>query len=482
MSFQFPANPDDGDIVVRGDLLATYTKSTNTWNVGKLNPVAGIPGPTGPQGPKGDKGDIGDSLVIDGAVPASTNLPSPSTDGTVYVTLDTGHGWVWANGQWNDMGIIMQGPQGFKGDHGDKGDKGDTGDTGPIGPQGIQGIQGEKGDLGSVTVASPTNLGGIKIGRGLSILPDGTANAGTTEVDIETAPIPSTGVRSFKPHYIQFGQNTSRTIGSGSTLEHSSFTYDWQAPAGSNGAVITFYVPTSVEPNPSNPWPVGATMAMRAYTTCVLGLTSTGGSATFGSNNSVGIPVTHNLTIIKPGTNSYDRFNAGNNTKFGLATWDPLDTNLTFTFKINIDRAGYVIFNGGIVRMTILPFVTKEGQDGLIPDTRSGKINHPLKDLISEFSADDNDITPLPPYSELEKQKDDSMFLKSVINDTVSQIDKLLVDITTGTVHDTLVGYRVELHNLRDLPGTFNAINSEVKRISDAVNAIDDYQFRFETI
>ena len=53
MAFLFPANPADGDLVVRGDLLATYHADTNTWTVGQLNPVAGIPGPVGPAGPSG---------------------------------------------------------------------------------------------------------------------------------------------------------------------------------------------------------------------------------------------------------------------------------------------------------------------------------------------------------------------------------------------------------------------------------------------
>ena len=38
MSFQFPANPSDGDIVVRGNLKATYTLATDTGKYRKSLP------------------------------------------------------------------------------------------------------------------------------------------------------------------------------------------------------------------------------------------------------------------------------------------------------------------------------------------------------------------------------------------------------------------------------------------------------------
>ena len=35
-SFQFPANPADGDVVVRGNLLGKYNSRTNPGEVGAL--------------------------------------------------------------------------------------------------------------------------------------------------------------------------------------------------------------------------------------------------------------------------------------------------------------------------------------------------------------------------------------------------------------------------------------------------------------
>ena len=114
MAFQYPADPSDGDIIVRGDLLATYNEDTNTWVVGQLNPVAGIPGPVGPQGPQGEGGEHGAGLDIDGSVPTYSDLPAPPyvNLNDVWVVENTGHGWVYTDRGWIDLGVIIQGPQG----------------------------------------------------------------------------------------------------------------------------------------------------------------------------------------------------------------------------------------------------------------------------------------------------------------------------------------------------------------------------------
>ena len=66
MSFQFPANPKDGDVVqpkINGvNIKGTYNEATNTWEVGELPEEPGVPGPMGPRGPEGEKGDPGQDL------------------------------------------------------------------------------------------------------------------------------------------------------------------------------------------------------------------------------------------------------------------------------------------------------------------------------------------------------------------------------------------------------------------------------------
>ncbi len=54
MTFQFPADPKDGTILVQpkadgGFIKGTYNKNTNTWAVGTMPEYPGIPGPVGPE-------------------------------------------------------------------------------------------------------------------------------------------------------------------------------------------------------------------------------------------------------------------------------------------------------------------------------------------------------------------------------------------------------------------------------------------------
>ena len=63
-NWQYPANPDDGDFVIRGNIKATYDASTQTWDVGEIPQYPGIEGPVGPPGPEGPKGDPGQGVEI----------------------------------------------------------------------------------------------------------------------------------------------------------------------------------------------------------------------------------------------------------------------------------------------------------------------------------------------------------------------------------------------------------------------------------
>ncbi len=166
-----------------------------TGNPGTTGPQ-GAPGSTGPQGiqgttgPTGPKGADGTSVVIKGTVANHAALPpTGNTPGDLYITLDTGHGWVWGlPGQWSDVGPIQgppgatgaagatgaQGPAGATGVQGLKGDPGATGATGPSGPAGTQGIQGTKGDTGAT---GATGSQGI---QGIQGIPGPTGSTGST--------------------------------------------------------------------------------------------------------------------------------------------------------------------------------------------------------------------------------------------------------------------------------------------------------------
>lgn len=150
-------------------------------NVGPTGPQ-GTQGPTGPTGATGPKGADGTSVQIKGSVANHAALPpSGNTPGDLWITLDTGHGWVWGlPGQWSDVGPIQgppgatgaagppgttgaQGPAGSTGPQGVKGDTGPAGPTGAQGPkgdQGIQGIQGVAGTPGSTGTQGPPGTAG----------------------------------------------------------------------------------------------------------------------------------------------------------------------------------------------------------------------------------------------------------------------------------------------------------------------------------
>ncbi len=97
-------------------------------------------GVKGEKGDKGDKGDAGTGVKIVGSLSSEAELPASYNGavGDVYITQNTGHGWMWNGTSFIDIGEI-------KGPKGDKGDKGDIGITGTIGPKGDKGDKGDQG-------------------------------------------------------------------------------------------------------------------------------------------------------------------------------------------------------------------------------------------------------------------------------------------------------------------------------------------------
>jgi collagen type VII alpha len=106
--------------------------------------VPGSTGPTGPQGvqgivgPTGPKGADGTSVVLKGSVATQSALPATgNTYGDLWVTTDTGNGWVWSvpdPGHWANVGPIQ----------------------GPVGPQGPAGSTGSMGNAATIVVGSTT--------------------------------------------------------------------------------------------------------------------------------------------------------------------------------------------------------------------------------------------------------------------------------------------------------------------------------------
>lgn len=476
MSFTYPANPADGDIIVRGDLKATYDKVTDTWTVGQLNTVAGIPGPIGPQGLKGDKGDKGSGLAVSGTVSAYANLPNPNTTkpGEVWVTLDTGHAWYRSNSNgWEDLGVVVQGPQGLKGDKGDKGDTGEKGNPGSIGPQGVPGAKGDtgaEGPPGNLAVASETTLGGIKIGRGLRIDSGGTLS-GTTYVDIESTPIPPAEVRVFAPIYLALGEGKEQTFTTGFAEENwYTYTANVQMPPKANGALLYWFNSSTIWPNQAFPGTIAETVPLRAYLNYKL---SVNGALFDNGQTVVGTACTHNLTFTYDPQSLENRYSNDTSLKVDAISFDPLST-VDFTYAVDVAKISWLKLRTGFARLIILPFITADGQAGF---SKSLANIAPIK--YQKAVVAESQLSPINNLNTIAKE--DSIELKFRINECIAEIDRLFVSYTSGAVHDALVQHRADLIAMRNLPGTAEALNSELNRITAAVNAIADYDFRFET-
>ena len=138
----------DGDSAYQVAVNEGFLGSEADW-LASLVGADGADGAAGPTGPAGENGEDGSSVSLKGSVADFISLPGGAIQGDLWVTVDTGDGWVSDGaGGWSNVGQI-QGPQGIQGIQGIQGEKGDTGETGNVGPQGTQGIQGEKGDTGA---------------------------------------------------------------------------------------------------------------------------------------------------------------------------------------------------------------------------------------------------------------------------------------------------------------------------------------------
>ena len=124
-----------------------------------------------------------------------------------WLTDDTNTLYYSDGTQWSDLGSPIQGPPGTDGADGADGSNGLNGAPGKgwydtqiidqrpsnyqitfLSNDGLQfttdNIMGPQGEAGTLQVATKDTLGGIKIGRGLDIAPDGTASAGQTSVNL----------------------------------------------------------------------------------------------------------------------------------------------------------------------------------------------------------------------------------------------------------------------------------------------------------
>lgn len=487
-TFNYPANPQDGDIIIKDEYQATYDRASNTWVVSLIPTGTGIPGPAGPKGDKGDTGATGSGLDIKGTVASVANLPSTGVAvGDVYVTEDTSHAHVYKpDGSWFDLGLPLRGPQGPTGATGAVGPAGAQGIPGDRGPQGTQGPPGPTGPAGptfTLPVATATSLGGIKIGRGLKIDPSGTASVGETTVDIETTPIPPNFVKTYEPIYVDVGSEFNQN------LDQPNFSaYPWYEspivdvpfPSGANGAMVWMFNASQTEPL-NRPVHWNDVVVYRAYPEVYLNLIS--GGVFSGAAKYMYVYHSHNTAYNwnSDGTGLAQRWNNQTFSKLDRIFTSTGTTSLKLQQRIDVRLASYVRLNVGKLRVIIQPFRDSYGQAELDPIAARA-----LKGSIPSFTARAAAVpatsdTPLPPLSSTDLKHIAGVSFRNSIQSLLAAIDtQLNTPGNSAAVTTTLNGYRAELVNLKTMPGSASALNSELQRISDAVNAIIEYSFRFE--
>jgi hypothetical protein len=494
MSFQFPANPADGDIVVRGNLQAFYNAATNTWRVSEVPTAPGIPGPPGPPGPIGPPGQ---GLEISGSVDTFANLPAPNTQQFKFWLVDDTNKVYYSDGtQWLDFGGPIQGPQGDPGEDGNDGINGQNGrgwyDTNIIDqrPTNYQvqflsndglgfttdNILGPKGDDGALEPADEDTCGCIKIGRGLDVDSSGTAAAGSTYVDLETTPLNPEGepqggyILNYIPQYSDFDEEgyTDDSVWSSQNLNQNNSIHtksiEMTMPATANGALVYWFQNTNMENNPSKGVPPsGVQTYMGMYQAW---LDVEGADWTTGN---MGMNHYHHVAANRTsdGVAERDRATSILNTKTNELTFTPGGATVKFTRRFSRVRAAYIRMRFGITRLTVVPY-RKEG----------GTIRKIFKNI--PVPGDDLYVEPLTEEEILLIRADELRSLQRVAILDAQGILSLYPTYINDTEKAVLEQAVAELIAARDLPGTPDEIEDYLQERIATIDSMIQFKYRFE--
>ena len=542
MAFQYPANPQDGTVLIQPQedgtfLKGTYDINSNTWEIGVMPQYPGIPGPVGPEGPPGEQGEDGRGVEIKGIVPTENDLPNESKHAYEFWMVDDTNTLYISDGtQWINLGSPIQGPQGesmtavtaitdgneykvqFSGTiealnlttPNLKGANGAPG-TGWYATAIVDDADGYRirflsntpdlefttddlrGPEGTLTVASETNLGGIKIGRGLSIAPDGTLNAGQTDVDLGTTPVDPNGiVLSFAPIYVEFLCDNEITDGPTKTYPSYGFnsSVDWAntvpvdvpMPAEADAAMVWWQAGTIFDLSNTDEYSSytnGQTLSFRCYLNHQLypggGAVVTSGPFTDRSNKDV----THNWSGVYYDTGSggkstvQDRKTARNFSKIEVLTFAK-GTTLSPRIETDITEMSTGDVTLGGQRMIILPYKTTDTNDL----TR-------VQSFMSAFAAstfEDPSDFPSTPLDETEIRTLNAADLKNRTAQAQEIIAALLLEETDPAKIADLETIRTTIAGVIDLPGTYADLDSVLSaEITKLNTGYLKKTYRFET-
>lgn len=491
-AFKFPAKPEDGDIIVRDNIQAFYNSSTNTWRLSQMDQIAGIPGPPGPAGPSGPPGS---GVDVKGAVDTVNDLPLPNNHQFEFWVVDDSNTLYFSDGQqWIDFGSPIRGPKGDAGNDGTNGTDGTNGQNGRgwydtsiiderpnnyqisfLSNDGLtfttDNIMGPEGDAATIPVASADRLGGIKIGRGLNILPDGTAQAGETKVDLETVPLGPDGdtINNFytlglTPQFTSWGDNYSGSqngsSGSGKPWKESN---RWAAQMAADADMAIVYYFSAAAATTYAP----AGVVVPSWFSGETKLEVEG--ATFEDGGKLTVPHDINISTIS----SQQALSASTPAlKIGLIRFEP-GAEVTFIASAKVRTSRKMSWTIGRGRIGLQPFKTGASRE----DVRA------VMEAFAESYNDGTDFDGLPDITPEENNRLEASALKTNISGLKQFIDELVVQefppSDTGN-YNALMAIRQNLIDMRNLPGTADELEAVFQTYQQQVLAIGDYTFRFE--
>ena len=520
MSFQFPANPANGDIIIQPQpdgryIKGTYNELTDTWAVGELPEEPGVPGPEGPKGDQGDKGNPGKGVAVSGVVATESALPTPNDATLQFWIVDDTNTLFYSDGfEWTNLGSPVTGPQGIPGQDGTNGTNGTDGvpglgwtgttiiDETDQNPPNYQinfnsndglgfvtdNLVGPQGEVGNIPLASATRLGGIKIGRGLNIQPDGTASAGETNVDLETVPLtpegtiyaPTTFNLNFSPVLGTLPNSMTNSLQSqtGTAGGTVSGTIQMAVPELSDGCIVYYFVGSDCSIYLQSGWTTAKLFP--GYLHLVSNLSVTG--ASFADGFGLSIPMKHNVAgqVNQPYWQS-----TLPSMKVGQIVYPQGTNSVTFNQSVTCQRAKSCYYTYGRCRIVLQPFKSTNAPNPLT-STVDG-ISWATNPLTSVYGDPDYDgskdfYDPNPPViTPAQITQMNNADFKDEVNSMLELIDVLTKQqYSSGPDYDNLMTQRQALIDMRTLPGSFDQLYNDVfTPIATVVNGYNAYDYRF---
>jgi len=516
MSFFFPANPQDGDIVVQPQpdgsyIKGEYNSATDTWAVGELPEEPGIPGPPGPQGPPGPAGSPGQGMSVSGIVNTYDDLPDAPAHPLEFWIVDDVNKVYYSNGvTWFDQGGPIRGPQGEPGEDGTDGTDGQDGAPGKgwtgttiidetdQSPPNYQirfesddnlgfitdNLLGPQGESGVVPYATRETGGIIKIGRGLNILPDGSVSPGETNVDLETVPLTPEGTvyneyntytLGMNPQFDSWFDNFDNIPQGGAAGSDRGWTesHRWTATMPDNADMaIVYYFSSS-----------GASVINSLVSTSphwFYGETKVeieGG--TFEDGGNIGVPHDINIaTLYNQEANHGPRSASTPTLKIGLIRFTP-GAVVTFIMSAKVSSARNVRYSIGRGRLAIMPYKTS-AQDAATLGVKS------MAQTIQEFSENQypgTDWDGRPEITPEDNTAYEANSMRSEIAELMQLIDMMTVQQYPPSDTDnynTLMQIRQNLFDMRALPGDADDLENLLRQYSSEIYAFYNYTFRYE--